>query len=95
MSTKQSHRHNCNLISLRHCAREMGVGKLTLANWLKAKLLQPIDILGEPMVSREQLAEFEHFARMGYFDRNRNAAKSASRGCVQTEFWSPEEGFVI
>ncbi len=77
--------HNCNLVSLRHCAREMGVDRPTITAWLKARLLQPIDVLGELMVPREQLVEFEQFARMGYFDRNRYSREERS-GFVQTEF---------
>jgi len=77
--------HNCNLVSLRQCAREMGVDRPTVTAWIKARLLQPIDVLGEPMVPREQLVEFEQFARMGYFDRNRYSREERS-GFVQTEF---------
>jgi len=77
--------HNCNLVSLRHCAREMGVDRPTLTAWLRARLFQPIDVLGELMVPREQLVEFEQFARMGYFDNNRYTREERS-GFVQTEF---------
>ena len=77
--------HNCNLVSLRHCAREMGVDRPTVTAWLKARLLQPIDVLGELMVPREQLVEFEQFARMGYFDCSRYSREERS-GFVQTEF---------
>ena len=85
----------CDLIFLRHCAREMGVGKLTMAKWIKERLLQPIDVLGEPMITRAQLTEFEQFARMGYYDQDRYAARQVPRGCVQTEFWSHEGGFAV
>jgi hypothetical protein len=61
--------HVCGLISLQHVVREMGIDRPTITAWLKARLLQPIDVLGELMVPREQLAEFEQFARMGYFDK--------------------------
>jgi hypothetical protein len=77
--------HNCNLVSLRQCAREMGVDRPTVTAWLKARLLQPIAVLGALMVPREQLVEFEQFARMGYFDRNRYSRDKRS-GFVQTEF---------
>jgi len=84
--------HNCNLVSLRHCAREMGIDRPTITAWLKARLLQPIDVLGELMVTREQLAEFEKFARMGYYDQGRYARKDRD-GFVQSEFLFQEGGF--
>ena len=82
----------CNLISLRHCMGEMGVKPPVATAWLKARLFQPIDILGEPMITREQLTEFERFARMGYFDKNRYARKDRN-GFVQSEFLFQEGGF--
>jgi hypothetical protein len=82
----------CGLISLQHIVREMGIDRPTITAWLKARLLQPIDVLGELMVPREQLAEFEQFARMGYFDKNRNARKDRN-GFVQSEFLFQEGGF--
>ena len=82
----------CGLISLQHIAREMGIDRPTITAWLKARLLQPIDVLGELMVPREQLAEFEQFARMGYFDKNRYARKDRN-GFVQSEFLFQEGGF--
>lgn len=82
----------CNLISLRHCMGEMGVKAPVATAWLKARLLEPIDVLGEPMITREQLAEFERFARMGYFDKNRFTRKERY-GCVQSEFAFQEGGF--
>ena len=84
--------HVCGLISLQHIAREMGIDRPTITAWLKARLLQPIDVLGELMVPREQLAEFERFARMGYFDKNRYARKDRN-GFVQSEFLFQEGGF--
>jgi hypothetical protein len=84
----------CNLISLRHCMGEMGVKPPVANAWLKARLLEPIDVLGEPMITREQLAEFEQFARMGYFDKNRYAQKDCY-GCVQSEFAFQEGGFAV
>ena len=83
--SSREHKHNCDLISLRHCMGEMGVDRPTVTAWLKARLLQPIDVLGELMVPREQLVEFEQFARMGYFDRNRYSREDRS-DFVQTEF---------
>jgi hypothetical protein len=82
---KAANHHHCNLVSLRHCAHEMGVDRPTIAAWLKARLLEPIDVLGELMIPREQLVEFEQFARMGYFDCNRYSREERS-GFVQTEF---------
>ena len=92
ITTSKQHKHNCSLISLRHVAREMGIDRPTITAWLKARLLQPIDVLGELMVPREQLAEFEQFARMGYFDKNRYARKDRD-GFVQSEFLFQEGGF--
>lgn len=82
----------CGLISLRHCMREMGVKPPAANAWLKARLFEPIDVLGEPMITREHLAEFEKFARMGYFDKNRYARKDRN-GFVQSEFLFQEGGF--
>jgi hypothetical protein len=73
---------------------EMGVKPPVANAWLKARLFQPIDVLGEPMITREQLAEFEQFARMGYYDKNRYARKDRY-GCVQSEFAFQEGGFAI
>ena len=92
ITTSKQHKHNCSLISLRHVAREMGIDRPTITAWLKARLLQPIDVLGELMIPREQLAEFEQFARMGYFDKNRYARKDRD-GFVQSEFLFQEGGF--
>ena len=88
------HKHNCSLISLRHVAREMGIDRPTITAWLKARLLQPIDVLGELMVPREQLAEFEKFARMGYYDQDRYARNDRD-GFVQSEFAFREGGFAV
>jgi|688.fasta_scaffold1193844_2 hypothetical protein len=82
----------CGLISLQHIVREMGIDRPTITAWLKARLLQPIDVLGELMVTREQLAEFEKFARMGYYDQGRYARKDRD-GFVQSEFLFQEGGF--
>ncbi len=90
----KQHKHNCSLISLRHVAREMGIDRPTITAWLKARLLKPIDVLGELMVPREQLAEFEQFARMGYYDQNRYARKDRD-GFVQSEFLFQEGGFAV
>ena len=84
----------CSLISLRHFMGEMGVKPPVATAWLKARLLEPIDVLGEPMITREQLAEFEQFARMGYFDKNRYARKDRC-GFVQSEFAFQEGGFAV
>jgi hypothetical protein len=82
----------CGLISLRHCMCEMGVKPPAANAWLKARLFEPIDVLGEPMITREQLTEFEQLARMGYFDKNRHARKDRN-GFVQSEFLFKEGGF--
>ena len=82
----------CGLISLRHCMGEMGVKPSAANAWLKARLFRPIDILGEPMITREQLTEFERFARMGYYDQDRYARKDRN-GFVQSEFLFQEGGF--
>jgi hypothetical protein len=71
---------------------EMGVKPRVANVWLKARLFQPIDILGEPMITREQLTEFERFARMGYFDKNRSTRKDRY-GFIQSEFAFQEGGF--
>lgn len=88
----REHKHNSSLVSLRHIVREMGIGRPTITSWLKARLLQPIDVLGELMIPREQLAEFEQFARMGYYDKNRSARKDRY-GFIQSEFAFREGGF--
>ena len=90
----REHKHNCSLISLRHCVREMGIDRPTITAWLKARLLKPIDVLGELMIPREQLVEFEQFARMGYYDRDRYARKDR-HGFVQSEFAFQEGGFAV
>ena len=92
MNTINVLNHVCGLISLQHVVREMGIDRPTITAWLKARLLQPIDVLGELMVPREQLAEFEKFARMGYFDKHRNVRKDRN-GFVQSEFLFQEGGF--
>ena len=93
-TTGREHKHNCSLVSLRHIAREMGIDRPTITAWLKAQLLKPIDVLGELMIPREQLAEFEQFARMGYYDRDRYARKDRD-GFVQSEFAFQEGGFAV
>lgn len=82
------------IISARRLATEMGVGIETVAFWISHQFLRVIDIMGETMVTREAIAEFERYARMGYFDRRRFVA-NREPGFTQSEFAFEEGGFAV
>ena len=83
-----------DIVSARRLAAEMGVGIETVVFWINNRLLRVIDIMGETMVTREAIAEFERYARMGYFDRSR-FAENREPGFTQSEFAFQEGGFAV